>query len=263
MKQYIDIGVNLTASAFRQDIDAVVERALSASVNQLVVTGTTVEQSNQAIELAQRYESICFATAGLHPHHAGDYSAGLLTELKDFCQHKSVVAVGECGLDFNRNYSSRKDQLRAFEAQLELAADCQKPVFLHQRDAHKDFLSIIKNYRPALKNAVAHCFTDGPDEVEAYLDLDMYIGVTGWIADERRGQSLQAAVKYIPLDRIMLETDAPYLLPGNLNIRALKKNRNEPCYLPEIAKNVAMTMQVTEIALCEAALKNSRLFFGL
>ncbi len=238
-----------------------IERALLASVNLLIVTGATVEQSRQAIELAQRYESICFATVGLHPHHAGNYSTDILTELKDLCQHKSVVAVGECGLDFNRNYSSRKDQLRAFEAQLELAVDCQKPVFLHQREAHKDFLSIIKHYRSGLKNAVVHCFTDGPDEAEAYLDLDMYIGVTGWITDERRGQALQAAVKHVPLDRIMLETDAPYLFPRNLNIQALKKGRNEPYYLPEIAKVVAKKMQISEAVLGAAAYKNSRLFF--
>ncbi len=263
MTQYIDIGANLTASAFQHDLDQVIERAVCASVTKMVVTGTSVADSLRAIDLAQQYDTVCYATAGLHPHHAADFSIDLLSELKQICQQKQVVAVGECGLDFNRNYATRKDQLRAFEAQLELAAECGKPVFLHQRDAHADFLSIMKNYRPALKNAVAHCFTDGPDEVQAYLELDMYIGITGWITDERRGQALQAAVKSIPLNRIMLETDAPYLLPRNIDIKPVKKSRNEPCVLPAIARAVARFMQQEEQILAAAAVDNTRLFFDI
>jgi TatD DNase family protein len=176
---------------------------------------------------------------------------------------KNVVAVGECGLDFNRNFSSRKDQIRAFEAQLEMAIDCQKPLFLHQRDAHDDFLSIIKSCRSSLGQLVSHCFTGTIDEVNDYILLDMHIGVTGWISDERRGLSLQQAVKQIPLDRIMLETDAPYLMPRNLGIKPVKKNRNEPCYLPQIATVVSKFMSVDEEQLCRAALKNTERFFSL
>ncbi len=261
--KYMDIGVNLTSSVFRDDIDAVIERALDAGVEKLVVTGTDLSHSHAAIALAKQYEQICYATAGLHPHHASDFSADVLSELSELCRLPQVRAVGECGLDFNRNYSSRKHQLRAFEAQLELAADCGKPVFLHQRDAHADFLGILTNYRAALSNAVAHCFTGGPDEALAYLELDMYIGITGWIADERRGQALQAAVKQIPLDRMMLETDAPYLWPRNLRVKPAKKNRNEPCYLPDIALTVAGIMQVDPVRLAQSAYSNSRRFFEI
>ncbi len=226
MRKYIDIGVNLTASSFKKDIPQVIERAQIAGVEQLVVTGTNILHSEQAIQLSEQYESICYATAGLHPHHASDFSQSLASELREMLGHRSVVAVGECGLDFNRNFSTRQEQIRAFEAQLEIAIDLQKPVFLHQRDAHEDFIAIIKSCRSELGHLVAHCFTGNIEEINDLVILDMYIGVTGWICDERRGISLQQAVKHIPVDRIMLETDAPYLLPRNLGIKPVKKNRN-------------------------------------
>ena len=263
MKKYIDIGVNLTGSSFKKDIEPVIERAAAAGVGQLIVTGTDISHSEQAIGLSQQFESICYATAGVHPHHASDFSQGMASELREMLDNSKVVAVGECGLDFNRNYSTRSEQIRAFEAQLELAIDTQKPVFLHQRDAHEDFISILKTCRNDLKQAVAHCFTGSIDEVNDYVTLDMYIGVTGWICDERRGEALRQAVKHIPRDRVMLETDAPYLLPRDLPQKPVAKNRNEPCYLPHIATAVAEHMGIDESELISYAYENSRNFFGL
>ena len=263
MHHYIDIGVNLTGSSFKKDLPQVIERALEAGVEKLVVTGTTLEHSEQALALSREYAGLCYATVGLHPHHASDYSSSLGSELADLLQQDKAVAVGECGLDFNRNYSSRSEQLRAFEAQIELAIDLQKPLFLHQRDAHEDFVAIIKSCRAELTRVVAHCFTGTIDEANDYLLLDMHIGVTGWICDERRGQSLQQAVRHIPLDRIMLETDAPYLLPRDLALKPVAKNRNEPCFLPHIASAVARYMDVDEDILVESAWNNSLAFFGI
>jgi len=263
MDKYIDIGINLTGSSFKKDIPLVIERAREVGVEKLIVTGTDAKHSELALNLTQQYESVCYATAGLHPHHASDYSNDLISELRDMLKHKSVVAVGECGLDFNRNYSSRKEQIRAFEAQLEIAIEMQKPVFLHQRDAHEDFISIIKSCRDDLVQVVAHCFTGSIEEVNDYVLLDLHVGVTGWICDERRGLSLQQAVKHIPLDRIMLETDAPYLLPRDLQEKPVEKNRNEPCFLPHIARAVAGYMKIEEEKLIAAAYKNSYDFFNL
>lgn len=263
MEKFIDIGVNLTGSSFKNDTSQVIERALHAGVEYLVVTGTNVEHSAKAIKLSEQYPSICYSTVGLHPHHASDYSAELDSELRDLLRHESVVAVGECGLDFNRNYSSRPQQIRAFEAQLEIAIDVQKPVFLHQRDAHEDFSSIIRSCRKELTNVVAHCFTGNIEELNDLVMMDMYIGITGWVCDERRGQSLQQAVKNIPLDRIMLETDAPYLLPRDLAVKPAEKNRNEPCYIPHIANAVANYMGVEKSKLVSAAYANSCEFFHL
>jgi TatD DNase family protein len=261
MNKYIDIGVNLTGSSFKDDVDQVIERAQQANVGTLIVTGTNSLHSEQALLLSERYESICYATVGLHPHHASEYSASLESELRDMLSHDKAVAVGECGLDFNRNYSTRAEQIRAFEAQLELAIDLKKPLFLHQRDAHEDFISMIKSCRNDLGQIVAHCFTGNIDEVNDYVLLDMYVGVTGWICDERRGGDLQQAVKHIPLDRVMLETDSPYLLPRDLQQKPSKKNRNEPCYLPHIARSVASYMAIDNEKLATAAYENSRRFF--
>ena len=261
MHKYIDIGVNLTGSSFKDDLEQVIERAQQAGVERLIVTGTNIKHSEQAILLAEKYAPICYATIGLHPHHASEYSADVDSELREMLTYKNTVAVGECGLDFNRNFSSRKEQFCAFEAQLEIAIDLQQPLFLHQRDAHHDFVSMIKSCRDDLNQIVAHCFTGNVEEVNDYNLLDMHVGITGWICDERRGGLLQQAVKHIPLDRIMLETDAPYLLPRDLAESPVKKNRNEPCYLPHVATSVASYMDVDEDQLTSAAYENSRQFF--
>jgi TatD DNase family protein len=149
-----------------------------------------------------------------------------------------VVAVGETGLDYHRNFSPREAQLFAFERQLQLAIACGKPLFLHQRDAHADFIACMDNVRGRIGRAVVHCFTGERQELFDYLDRDFYIGITGWICDERRGAHLRELVKSIPSDRLMLETDAPYLLPRT--VRPMPKlRRNEPMYLAHICDEVA------------------------
>ena len=263
MKKYVDIGVNLTGSSFKNDIPQVIERAQSVGVEQLIVTGTDSRHSERALVLSEKYASVCYATVGLHPHHASDYSSDVDSELREMLQHKNAVAIGECGLDFNRNFSTRAEQIRAFEAQLEIAIDLQKPLFLHQRDAHDDFVSMIKSCRSHLNRLVAHCFTGTIEEVNDYVLLDMHVGVTGWICDERRGASLQQAVKHIPLDRVLLETDAPYLLARDMKKKPVEKGRNEPCFLPHIGRSVARYMSLEEDQLVAAAYENSRNFFAL
>jgi len=262
MAEYIDIGVNLTGSSFKSDLDKVMQRAQAVGVNQMIVTGTDIEHSKAAIELCKLYPGRLYSTTGVHPHHADDYTPLMLQQLHDLSHYDSVVAIGECGLDFNRNFSTPKNQCDAFESQLELATDTGLPVFLHQRDAHAEFLRVITNGQSETGKLVAHCFTGTVDEVMDYLQLDMYIGITGWICDERRGHDLQQAVKEIPLNRIMLETDAPYLLPRDLTEKPVQSRRNEPCYLPHICEAVARFMEVEVEELEAAALDNTRRFFG-
>jgi TatD DNase family protein len=267
MAEYIDIGVNLTGSSFKNDLDEVIQRAHAVGVGQMIVTGTDIDHSKAAIELCEQYPEQLYSTAGMHPHHADDYSSLVQQQLRDLCHHESVVAVGECGLDFNRNFSTQKNQCNAFESQLELATEVELPVFLHQRDAHDQFMQIIKNARPELGQLVAHCFTGTVDEAIDYLELDMYIGITGWICDERRGRDLQQAVKEIPLNRIMLETDAPYLLPRDipwdLYQKPVKARRNEPCYLPHICQSVARHMGLEVSELARSAVENAQRFFNI
>ena len=263
MNRLIDIGANLTGSAFKTDLNEVVQRAVESGVGTMVVTGSTVEDSSVAFEMTQDYPETIFSTAGIHPHHADDYNEQSIELLRAIHDNKAVVAVGECGLDFNRNYSISSNQLRAFEAQLELAIELKKPVFLHQRDAHEDFSSMVKNCQSDLVGAVAHCFTGTIQEAIEYIEMGLYIGVTGWICDERRGLDLQQAVKHIPLDRIMLETDAPYLLPRDLTVKPVHSRRNEPCFLPHICNRAAFYMGVDEEALALASLENTKRFFNI
>lgn len=259
--ELIDIGVNLTHDSFDADRDEVIERAAAAGVTRMIVTGTSVTASAQAAELAAS-RPMLYATAGVHPHHAADVDEHTIGALRELTGLPRVVAVGECGLDFFRNFSPPDAQERAFAAQLELAADCQLPVFLHQRDAHERFTAILKEHRSALVGGVAHCFTGGPAELDAYLDLGLYIGVTGWLCDDRRGAALRDALPRIPLDRLMLETDAPYLLPRDLDPKP-RNRRNEPAFLPHILNKVAESLDVPPETVARAATDNTIRLFNL
>lgn len=262
MNELIDIGVNLTGSAFDHDVSEVIDRAINVGVTTMVVTGTSVEHSRAALELTQQFPQTLYATAGVHPHHASECNDKTLGMLEQLAQDKKLVAIGECGLDFNRDYSPRDVQEKWFEAQLELASGLNLPVFLHQRDAHERFLKIMRHWRPKLVAAVAHCFTGNTEEALAYIDLDMHIGVTGWVCDERRGQALQQAVQHIPDNRLMLETDAPYLLPRDL-VPKPKDRRNEPMYLPHICKVLAGLRNQDVNDLAARTSDTSREFFHL
>ncbi len=214
--QLIDIGANLTHDSFDRDRDAVLQRARDAGVGQLVITGASREHSPLALQLAQQHPGFLYATAGVHPHHAVECTAECEAEMRTLQAHSQVVAVGECGLDYFRDFAPRPAQHKAFERQLQLAADNGKPLFLHQRDAHEDFLAIMRSFEGRLGAAVVHCFTGTREELFAYLDRDYYIGITGWLCDERRGAHLRELVRNIPANRLMIETDAPYLLPRTL-----------------------------------------------
>jgi TatD DNase family protein len=258
----IDIGVNLTNKAFRDDIEETLDRAEAAGVIQMVITGTTVDASRDAAALADRLPGRLFSTVGIHPHHARDCDAEALASLKALSEQPPVVAIGECGLDYNRNYSEPAQQRLAFELQLQLAAELNLPVFLHERDAHDDFLGIVRNHRRRLRNAVVHCFTGSSTAADAYLEEDLHIGITGWICDERRGLPLREIVSRIPGNRLMLETDAPYLLPRNLPNRP-KNGRNEPAFLAQVLITVAECRGESTDALAAATTDTARAFFGL
>ncbi len=238
MSEYIDIGVNLTNKSLMQDIDGVLQRATQVGVGQILVTGTSLEESRAAVTLCSKHSEILYCTAGIHPHHASDWDENTPSALSELAHLALVRAIGETGLDFNRDFSPRERQIDVFHQQLELAKQLGKPLFTHQRDAHDSFIAILREYRDALQPVVVHCFTDNQAALRDYLDLDCHIGSTGWICDERRGTELQELVKYIPANRLMLETDAPYLLPRDLSPKP-KSRINEPCHLPHIARAVA------------------------
>jgi TatD DNase family protein len=261
MMNLIDIGANLTHESFDRDRAQVLERAWRVGVRQLVVTGATRHGSHQALALAKDHRGQLFATAGLHPHHAHDFNDEAEAEFAELHQHELVVAVGECGLDYFRDFSPRSAQAFAFEQQLKLAQRCGKPLFLHQRDAHTDFMAILRN-AGKLPRIVVHCFTGSEPELEEYLACGYYIGITGWICDERRGRHLLEAVNRIPSERLMIETDAPYLLPRSLP-QLPKDRRNEPLYLPEVLRVIAAARGEDVTQLADEVAQTTRGFFGL
>lgn len=254
----IDIGANLTHAAFESDLPEVVARARAAGVASVVVTGTAVDESMAAIRVAEQFDF--HATVGVHPHHARDCGAQTIPALGELARHSRVVAIGECGLDFNRNYSPHPDQEKWFVAQLELGLSLDKPLFLHSRDAHPRFYEILKHHN--VRNAVAHCFTGEKEELHAYLELDLYIGITGWICDERRGSHLVQLVHDIPRERLLLETDSPYLTPRDMKPQP-KARRNEPAFLPHIARAVARALGRPVEEVAAETSRNARMLFRL
>ena len=257
----VDIGANLTHDSFDADRVAVLERARMHSVTRFVVTGSDALHSRRALDLCGEYPGL-YATAGVHPHHAKDCTRATPCELRDLLRESRVVAAGECGLDYFRNFSPPEVQRDVFSMQLTLAVESGKPVFLHQRDAHADFLDILSAYRPRLSRAVVHCFTDGPAELEDYLALDCHIGVTGWVCDERRGEKLRSCISRIPADKLMIETDAPYLLPRDLTPKPAS-HRNEPMHLAHICRVVARLRGMDAAELARVTTVNAERFFAL
>lgn len=264
--ELVDICFNFTSDTFRDDEAQVIERARQAGVRYLVVTGSNVADSEHAIRLSAQYEGI-YATAGVHPHLAKEFTDETPDELRRLAMHEKVVAIGEAGLDYNRNYSSPARQKAAFQAQLELAAELGLPVFLHQRDAHADFSRILARFRDRLNSVVTHCFTGTARELDCYIDLDCHIGITGWICDERRGRHLHEIIQCIPANRLMVETDAPYLLPRDLPAGTVfpepKGRRNEPAYLPHILRTVASCRATSEEQTAMETTRTAKKFFSI
>lgn len=259
----IDIGVNLTSRRFDADRGAVIARAQAAGVVHQVLTGTSLSASRAALALARAHPGVLTATAGVHPHDARSFDAETLAALRALTEAPEVVAVGECGLDFNRDFSPRPDQERAFAEQLALACEVGLPVFLHERDAHDRFLAILAEHRDGLVGGVVHCFTGSAAALTAYLDLGMHIGITGWVCDERRGRELRGLVARIPPDRLMIETDAPFLTPRVTPSGVKLPRRNEPAFLPHVAEAIAGCTGRSLSAVAAQTTATARAFFSL
>lgn len=258
----VDIGLNLSSDRYDADRADVIARALAAGVERLILTGTSVAESEAVVHLAQAHAPHCLATVGVHPHDAARLDAAGLDRLRALLREPGVVAVGETGLDFNRMFSPAADQERAFEWQIGLAGETGLPLFLHERDASDRQLAILRACRNSWSGGVLHCFTGGRAALFAYLDLGLHIGITGWVCDERRGQELAALVREIPADRLLLETDGPWLLPRDLAPKP-KDRRNEPAFLPHIAATVARLRgeELAELAALTTA--NAKRLFQL
>lgn len=252
-----DIGPNLCNKQFDIDLKTVLLNAKKQQVEHLLLTSTDKTSFLKNIDIISKYHTIISmkTTYGLHPHNAKHY----LNFFKEFdinVIHQEVKAIGEFGLDYFRLISSREEQIKTMELFLEKATLYPHlPLFLHERDAFEDFYSLIKE---TTSKGVVHCFTGSLDNVKKYLDLGLYIGITGWISDSRRNDELLTAVKYIPMDKLLIETDCPYLSPKNVikNIR-----RNEPQYLPHVAMSISTIKNIPVNTVIEKTTQNSLALF--
>ena len=260
MHEIADIAYNFTSDRFDKDLDEVIERAIANDITKFGLICSRLSDLDKLLEIYNRYSKEMFFTIGVHPHHANEINEKYLEKLKEVININNPHAIGETGLDFFRNLSTYEEQVFAFEEQIKIAIKTNKPIFLHQRDSHDDFIKILRKYSSDIKKAVVHCFTGTQQQLDDYLELDCYIGVTGWICDEKRNIELRKTIKNIPLERLMIETDCPYLIPKNLEEKP-KNNRNEPTYLNHIANEVATLMKKDINDIREKTYKTSLSFF--
>ena len=262
MNTYFDIALNLASERFSGERDKVVDTAIKRKVSYFNIVCSSINELDFVKDLNQRYEKNSCFTLGVHPHNASELNNDTLEILRNFIKTYKPSAVGETGLDFFRNLSSYKSQLNAFEQQIRISIENNLPLFLHQRDAHKDFIEVLDKYISDIPKGVVHCFTGTHSQLCDYLERDLYIGLTGWICDERRNKDLRESIKDIPLDKLMIETDAPYLNPRNLKTKP-KDNRNEPRFLPHIAKEVSSLMNIGQEGFNQQVFNNSLSFFEI
>lgn len=255
----IDIGVNINHRFFLDDLDSTFADMQDAGVRGMICIASDLEESHQIQVLSQNHPAM-WHTLGCHPHQAKTWNANSKSQITDLINAARPVAIGETGLDFNRNYSTPNEQLHAFNEQIELAIEHQLPLYLHERDAHKEMIEILKQHPDLAKKSVIHCFTGSRIELEGYLELGLFIGITGWVCDERRGEDLQASIPHIPLNKLLIETDAPFLLPRNIRPRPKK---NHPKYLPWVAQEVARLKNITVEELARITIDNTETAFGI
>ncbi|RJE71271.1 hydrolase TatD [Pseudoalteromonas sp. MSK9-3] len=254
---FIDAGVNLTNSQYDDKRSDIVARAKEAGVSNMLLIGSNVSDSQASLALAQEFNVV--STAGVHPHDAKEATDDFIPQIQQLLTQKEVIAIGECGLDFNRDFSPRAIQQSVFEQHLALAKITKMPVYLHERDAFSAMKAHLKN---TSVKGVLHCFTGNREALEFYLDYGLYIGITGWVCDERRGAELQSLVPLIPDDKLLLETDAPYLLPRSLSPKP-KSRRNEPMFIHEVANTVAKLRGQTIEHIANISVENfNRLFLA-
>ena len=250
-----DIGANLTSSHFSDDLDSVLDESFEAGVKKICITSSNLQDVRNAKKITERNKNLYYSV-GFHPHNAKDFKIEFLKDMSIYLDDPKAICLGEMGLDFNRNFSSKEEQILCFESQLGLANSINKPLFLHQRDAHEEFLSILDNYKFNQK-LIVHCFTGNLSELEDYLKRDFYIGITGWVCDLKRGLDLRECINHIPQDKLLIETDSPYLSPRK------KIRRNEPKFLIDVAEEVARLRKQTKESIVKSSYENSLNFFNL
>ena len=249
-----DSHCHLDDKSFKNDFDQVLQRAHDSGVMRMMTIGINKRTSEQAVSLAQTHNGV-FASVGVHPHDVKNCSESILTELIALAtDRQNVLAWGEIGLDFNRMYSPRRDQEKWFVRQLVTASDLELPLIFHERDSHGRFLDILKNHKSKGFHGVVHCFSGNQYELDQYLALGLHIGITGILTIKNRGSQLRKLVTGIPSDRLLVETDAPYLVPAFYRKQA---RRNEPAFVKSVLLKLAEVRKEEPEELAELVWENT------
>ncbi|XP_071450628.1 3'-5' ssDNA/RNA exonuclease TatD [Hetaerina americana] len=280
----VDVGANLTNKKFSRDLDSVIQRAKDAGVKKIMVTGASLKASKEALRLTRIYPGTLYSTAGIHPHDAKSWTDEYDEDLREIGRNTECVAIGECGLDYNRDFSPPEVQREVFEKQVKIACDLRKPLFLHERDAHEDLLKILQKYEDQLPAILIHCFTGTVEQAQKYLEMGFYLGLTGYLCKDKSDSGVRKLLEdgLIPLEKLLVETDAPFMYP---NTRASKLpthvkealtersltflhryctfQRNEPCSLPAIVEMIAAFMKKSPEEVALATAFNALKLFGL
>jgi TatD DNase family protein len=254
-----DSHCHLDDKTYTSDFGKILERANRAGVTRMMTVGIDEITSRTAVLLAESHDGI-FASVGVHPHDAGNCNQSVLKVLLQLAQRPKVCAWGEIGLDFNRMYSPRRDQEKWFGRQLEIAGELDLPMIFHERDSNGRFLEILKRHKQNGWKGVVHCFSGNQIELEQYLNLGLNIGITGIITMKSRGAHLRKLVQLIPADRLLVETDAPYLTP------APEKNhtrRNEPAFVKSVLLKIAAVRSEDPAKLAQNIWENTCRLYGL
>lgn len=255
--KYYDIGVNLFCKQF-PDSEKIIREAAQAGVA-CILTGTDQKENKKINDFVKKHE--VYGTAGIHPHNADSAKQEDFEFIEKIVkENQRIIAIGECGLDYDRMFSAKENQIRCLEKHIVLAKRLDKPLFLHERSASEDFVRRFQKHPEICKKSVVHCFTGDKKTLDKYLSMGFSIGITGWICDDRRAKELRQAVEIIPLDRILIETDAPYLTPRN--VPGLERT-NVPQNIVYVAKELAKYMKVSEEVLAENARKNTERIFQI
>ena len=253
----IDTHAHLTFEDLEKQVDAVLARSVAACVTQWITIGTDKGQNEKVLILVEGYDRM-WAALGYHPHYANDITDADMAFLKEQLQHAKIVAVGECGLDYQYDNVVAGNQQRLFRQHLDIAAELQKPVIVHTRDAFDDTMGVLSDYTGKLKNVVIHCYDGDVEQTQRVLDCGYYISFTGTVTF-KRSEALREVAKMIPLEKLMIETDCPYISPHPVrNIRP-----NEPALLIHTAQCLADVHGIPLDDFAEKVTKTSEAFFGL
>jgi TatD DNase family protein len=251
----VDTHAHLQWASFDKDREKVISRARKAGVEHIVNIGFDLEGSRKAVELAEKYNGL-YATVGIHPHNANQLNQNVLDELRKLSENPKVVAIGEIGLDYYRNFSPRESQKKAFEYQLFLAEELKLPVVIHNREAQTDSLKILSKFERKMEG-IMHCFSGNIEMAEWCVKSNFFISFAGPVTFPN-SHELRRIAKWTDLNKILLETDSPWLAPQNK-----RGKRNEPAFLLFIAKKIAEIKGISVDELAEATTENAREVFQL